>query len=325
VATARLRRCLCLHGRRPSSGHVRATSLDRLLRAALGPQWGGAIARSGRNSGKPDVTTSDKTPYRYQILAQSHAQARGASGGHRNQKKCDGSGNTMDRSCCLERTWVHRPTKKSRRGHTRSSEAAGGNRFPAKKPGGRNVWHLLPRAGVKDQARYEGTIEDERRLFYVAMTRSQKFLHLTWAPVSGNQLFQNRSVFWDDVLASKRVKNRAVLYLAPGVPHRRAFRRRPHAGGAVHRHDASTSRAAEIRSGLPRCRARRDRARRPCADGAVTAVHNYPNACASRFFGSSNTIADGSNASGSNGPPCHRSSSLCRGCLAFDSASRNSA
>ena len=30
---------------------------------------------------------------------------------------------------------------------------------------GRSVWHLLPRAGVKRAARYEGTIEDERRLF----------------------------------------------------------------------------------------------------------------------------------------------------------------
>ena len=49
------------------------------------------------------------------------------------------------------------------------------NRFPAEKPGGRNVWHILPRAGVVDQARYEGTIEDERRLFYVAMTRARSF------------------------------------------------------------------------------------------------------------------------------------------------------
>jgi DNA helicase-2/ATP-dependent DNA helicase PcrA len=88
------------------------------------------------------------------------------------------------------------------------------NRFPAKKPGGRNVWHLLPRAGVARQARYEGTIEDERRLFYVAMTRSQKFLHLTWAPVRGNQLFQKRSEFWDDILASKWVKRRTPDYSA---------------------------------------------------------------------------------------------------------------
>lgn len=86
------------------------------------------------------------------------------------------------------------------------------NRFPAKKPGGRNVWHLLPRNGIKGQARFEGTVEDERRLFYVAMTRSQKFLHLTWAPVPGNQLFQRRSQFWDDILASKFVKRKATDY-----------------------------------------------------------------------------------------------------------------
>lgn len=88
------------------------------------------------------------------------------------------------------------------------------NRFPAKKPGGRNVWHLLPRNGVKGQPRFEGTIEDERRLFYVAMTRSQKFVHLTWAPVPGNQLFQKRSQFWDDILASKYVKRKAPDYSA---------------------------------------------------------------------------------------------------------------
>lgn len=88
------------------------------------------------------------------------------------------------------------------------------NRFPAKKPGGRNVWHLLPRNGVKGQPRFEGTLEDERRLFYVAMTRSQKYLHLTWAPVRGNQLFQTRSQFWDDILASKYLKQRLPDYSA---------------------------------------------------------------------------------------------------------------
>lgn len=86
------------------------------------------------------------------------------------------------------------------------------NRFPAKKPGGRNVWHLLPRAGIKGQARYEGTVEDERRLFYVAMTRSQKFLHMTWARVPGNQLFQRVSPFWDDILVSRYVKRRPPDY-----------------------------------------------------------------------------------------------------------------
>lgn len=86
------------------------------------------------------------------------------------------------------------------------------NRFPSKKQGGRNPWHLIPRAAVNSQPRYEGTIEDERRLFYVAMTRSQKFLHLTYAPIPGNQLFQTKSVFWDDVLVSKFVKRRVQDY-----------------------------------------------------------------------------------------------------------------
>jgi DNA helicase-2/ATP-dependent DNA helicase PcrA len=86
------------------------------------------------------------------------------------------------------------------------------NRFPVKKPGGRNVWHLLPRQAIRRQERFEGGLEDERRLFYVAMTRSQKFLHLTWGPLPGNQLFQKPSVFWEEILASKYVKRRVPDY-----------------------------------------------------------------------------------------------------------------
>ena len=46
------------------------------------------------------------------------------------------------------------------------------------------------------------------------MTRSQKFMFLTWAPIPGNQLFQKRSEFWDDILASKWVKRRTQDYSA---------------------------------------------------------------------------------------------------------------
>lgn len=94
------------------------------------------------------------------------------------------------------------------------------NRFPSKKWGGRTVWHLLPTAGVVDQARYDGSIEDERRLFYVAITRSQKFLFMTWAPVPGKQPgtlhrdFQVASPFWNNMLASKWVKRRPFDYAA---------------------------------------------------------------------------------------------------------------
>ena len=87
------------------------------------------------------------------------------------------------------------------------------NRFPAPKMGGKNVWHLIPRNGVKGQPRFEGTVEDERRLFYVAMTRSQKFLHLTWAPVAGkNNRYVKPSEFWEDILVSKHVKRRPPDY-----------------------------------------------------------------------------------------------------------------
>lgn len=86
------------------------------------------------------------------------------------------------------------------------------NRFPSKAQGGRSVWHLLPKEAVKKHDRYRGSIEDERRLFYVAMTRSQKFLHMTFAPVPGNQLFKQPSEFLTDVYASKFVKRRPSSY-----------------------------------------------------------------------------------------------------------------
>ena len=88
------------------------------------------------------------------------------------------------------------------------------NRFPSMRHGGRTVWHLIPKVAVKEQARYEGTTEDERRLFYVAVTRSQKFLHLTWAPVPGSKLYQRNSEFWDDVRTSKFVVHNAPNYAA---------------------------------------------------------------------------------------------------------------
>lgn len=38
----------------------------------------------------------------------------------------------------------------------------------------------------------------------VAMTRSQKFLHLTWGPIKGkNNRYRHASGFWDDILVSE--------------------------------------------------------------------------------------------------------------------------
>jgi len=59
------------------------------------------------------------------------------------------------------------------------------NRFPSKRQGGRSVWHIIPESCVVNADRYKGTEDDERRLFYVALTRAEKYLFCTWAPIQG--------------------------------------------------------------------------------------------------------------------------------------------
>jgi len=86
------------------------------------------------------------------------------------------------------------------------------NRFPAKGGGGRTAWHLLPPDAFDNAVRYRGGEEDERRLFYVALTRAQKFLHLSWAPHDGNRTAQQPSDFFNELLASKYVKRRMQYY-----------------------------------------------------------------------------------------------------------------
>jgi DNA helicase II / ATP-dependent DNA helicase PcrA len=56
------------------------------------------------------------------------------------------------------------------------------NRFPSQRMGGRSVWHIIPDSSVKNADRYRGTVDDERRLFYVALTRAEKFLFCSYAP-----------------------------------------------------------------------------------------------------------------------------------------------
>lgn len=56
------------------------------------------------------------------------------------------------------------------------------HKFPIRKQGGLSVWHFLDKSIIQNQERFEsGNIEDERRLFYVAITRSKKYLFLTRA------------------------------------------------------------------------------------------------------------------------------------------------
>ncbi|AFJ34987.1 MULTISPECIES: ATP-dependent helicase [Mycobacterium] len=70
------------------------------------------------------------------------------------------------------------------------------NRFPSKRQGGLSVFHVIPDEAIVDADRYRGTVEDETRLFYVAVTRAQKYLVVTFSP-GPNQLYRNRSELFD--------------------------------------------------------------------------------------------------------------------------------
>ena len=81
------------------------------------------------------------------------------------------------------------------------------NRFPAKRQHNK-VWQYLPREAVCNADRYDGSEEDERRLFYVAVTRSEKYLFATWAPTPTNQLYRKPSPFWDELTHREQVLTR---------------------------------------------------------------------------------------------------------------------
>lgn len=82
------------------------------------------------------------------------------------------------------------------------------NRFPSGRHGGRSVWHVIPEDSVENAERYKGTIEDERRLFYVALTRAEKYLFCTWAPISNNRQQRNVSPFFTDITGSEYILTR---------------------------------------------------------------------------------------------------------------------
>jgi DNA helicase II / ATP-dependent DNA helicase PcrA len=89
------------------------------------------------------------------------------------------------------------------------------NRFPIKGPGGKSRWHVIPREAVRNADRYDGTVADERRLFYVALTRSQKYLFVSWAPDPDNRLYRRPSEFVAELTASTDVLTREPRRSSP--------------------------------------------------------------------------------------------------------------
>ncbi|MBK7539147.1 MAG: ATP-dependent helicase [Myxococcales bacterium] len=73
------------------------------------------------------------------------------------------------------------------------------NRFPSRVMGGVQLHHVIPDDALDDPARYRGTVEDETRLLYVAVTRAQKYLYASFAPLADNQQQRNRSEFFEHI------------------------------------------------------------------------------------------------------------------------------
>ena len=73
------------------------------------------------------------------------------------------------------------------------------NRFPSRRQGGRSIWNVIPEKAVPNADRYKGTREDERRLFYVALTRAEKYLFCSWGPIPGNQQQKRVSEFFTEL------------------------------------------------------------------------------------------------------------------------------
>lgn len=74
------------------------------------------------------------------------------------------------------------------------------NRFPSKRQSGLNIFHVLPESAIDGADRYKGTKEDERRLFYVAVTRAQKYLYMSYSP-GPSSMYKNPSEFMQEVTA----------------------------------------------------------------------------------------------------------------------------
>lgn len=86
------------------------------------------------------------------------------------------------------------------------------NRFPSPRMGGTNVFHVIPQEAVPDAERYRGDEADETRLFYVAVTRAQKYLNLSFSP-GNSPRYKKRSPFFDFA-----TKNQYILTAEPPLP-----------------------------------------------------------------------------------------------------------
>lgn len=92
------------------------------------------------------------------------------------------------------------------------------NRFPSRPIGGVQLHHVIPEVALVNPERYRGTVEDETRLLYVAVTRAQKYLYVTYAPVVDNQQQRSRSEFFNHIAQQQWVSTVQVPIAEARLP-----------------------------------------------------------------------------------------------------------
>lgn len=68
------------------------------------------------------------------------------------------------------------------------------NNFPSRKMGGKGIWHVINKEWIQNASKIAGDdpkdrMEEERKLYYVAVTRARKYLFLTRAPFNNQEKF----------------------------------------------------------------------------------------------------------------------------------------
>ena len=83
------------------------------------------------------------------------------------------------------------------------------NRFPAAGVGGPSIWDIVPDSAVLNAADYKGGLEEERRVLYVAITRGQRYVYCSWAPIAGkHNRYVKPSQFVSELTRTERVLTR---------------------------------------------------------------------------------------------------------------------
>lgn len=80
------------------------------------------------------------------------------------------------------------------------------NKFPLKKPSGIGLFHFISEDCISNAGAYNTPRDEERRLAFVGMTRAEKYLYMSWAPIATkSNIYSSSSTFFNEVLRSDYV------------------------------------------------------------------------------------------------------------------------